>query len=170
MNDRPPRTSMLNRLDGSVSWTGIPALARAQVRRRSLRWPSVLLLLLAFAGFAIDFGKSEIGWGYAMIMIAVAVSPILPVLGPLKPWGSLERVDELDQLLRARAYIAGLMILATVAMGGLWLIVGVSVLDNWPPEALRWTVVKFAFVLGTIFNASPTCYASWAQPSLDSDD
>lgn len=160
---------ILENLDSSVHWTGIPELAQGHPRRRPLRWLSAFALVLAILGFVVDLGLTW-GWGYALLMLGFCLSSLMPVWGPLKPWGGLELADELDRLLRTRAYLVALTALGAVAVFGLLLIVGLSALQGWPVDILRWTIVKFAFLLGTIYSAGPTCYASWAQAPISEDD
>jgi cytochrome bd-type quinol oxidase subunit 2 len=170
MSHRSGRKGMLERLDDSVRWTGIPAFAVGHPRRRSLRWPSVVVLVLAVAGLLVDLGQPNLWWGYAMLMLGFGVANLMPILGPVKPWGGPERVDESDRALRARAFLAAFSALAAVAVIGLWAIVGLSLVQGWTADALRSTIMKLAFVQATIYTAGPTCYASWARAPIDDED
>jgi len=170
MSHNSGRKGMLERLDDSVRWTGIPAIAAGHPRRRSLRWPSVAVLVLATAGFLVGFGQPNQWWGYAILMLGFGLANLMPILGPVKPWGGPERVDEFDRALRARAFLAAFSALAAVAVIGLWAIVGLSLVQGWTADALRSTIMKLAFVLATIYTAGPTCYASWARAPIDDED
>ena len=164
------RKGMLERLDDSVRWTGIPAVAAGHPHRRSLRWPSVAVLVLAGAGFLVGFGQPNQWWGYAILMLGFGLANLMPILGPVRPWGGPERVDEFDRALRARAFLAAFSALAAVAVIGLWAIVGLSLVQGWTADALRSTIMMLAFVLATIYTAGPTCYASWARVPIDDED
>jgi hypothetical protein len=164
------RKNMLERLDDSVRWTGIPQMIHGHPRRRSLRWTSMIVLLLAATGFVADLGQPRAWWGYALLMLGFGVGNFLPIWGPVKPWGSHERADEFDRALRARAFLAAFSALAAVAVISLWLIIGLSLVQAWTVDALRWTAMKLAFLLATIYTAGPTCYASWAQTPIGDED
>ena len=102
-------------------------------------------------------------------MLGFSIANFMPIWGPIKPWATQERVDEFDRELRARSYLAAFRALGLVAVIGLFLTVGMSALQGWSSDALRWTVMKLAFFLATIYSAGPTCYASWTQLSLGED-
>lgn len=162
--------TILERLDDSVRWTGIPDLAQGHPRRRPLRWPSLFVLILAVVGFALDFGQPRPWSGYALLMLGFGLANFIPIWGPIKPWGSQERIDEFDRTLRARAFLVAFMALGGVAVIGLWLIAGISALQDWNANTLRGTVMRLGFLLATIFTAGPACYASWAQVPLNDND
>ena len=170
MSHEGPRKSILALLDSSVRWTGIPNLAEWRPRRRPLRWPSSIALAFAVVGFTADFGQSRIWWGYALLMLGFSFANFMPIWGPIKPVASQERVDEFDRTLRDRASLFTFRALGLVAVIGLWFTVGISALQGWDADALRWTVSKFAFLLATIYSAGPTCYASWTQLPISDDD
>ena len=123
-----------------------------------------LTALLIVSGALVPYASS-----YAMLMLGFGLANLLPIFGPVKPWGGPERVDEFDRALRARAFLAAFSALAAVAVIGLWAIVGLSLVQGWTADALRSTVMKLAFVLATIYTAGPTCYASWARAPIDED-
>lgn len=166
------RTSqrILNLLDNSVRWTGIPDLVERPIRRRPLRWISIVALSCAVAGFVADLGQSKVWWAYALLMFGFMTANFMPIWGPIKPWGGQEKIDEFDKALRARAYLVAFRSLAAVAVLGLWLTVGLSALHDWNADALRWAVMKLTFLLATIYSAGPTCYASWTQVPVSDDE
>ena len=166
------RSSLLRRLDASVQWTGIPALAAGTPRRRRLRWAPVVALALATAGFGMGLcgGRIWFGLGYALQMFGFAIAAMLPIFGPLKPWGSAERADEFDRVARSRAYLATFATGSIVTMLSIWLILAATVLGDWPRERLIGALALLGFYLMTIYSAMPTLHASWTiRPIADED-
>jgi hypothetical protein len=116
------RKTIPQRMDDMVRWTGIPAFAQGKPRRRPLRWMSTLAAVGALAGFVVSMAGGFEGptmWvGYSVLMAAFTVGTCLQIVGPLKPFGSRERVDEFDQALRNRAYLFTFPLFAlTTALG-----------------------------------------------------
>ena len=161
---------ILNLLDNSVRWTGIPDLVERPIRRRPLRWMSIVALACVVAGFVADLAQSNVWWTYALLMVGFMIANVMPMWGPIKPWGGQERADEFDKALRARAYLVAFRSLAAVALLGFWLTVGLSVFHDWNADALRWAIMKLAVLLEIIYSAGPTCYASWTQVPVRDDD
>ncbi|NVL73236.1 hypothetical protein HWN77_27130, partial [Escherichia coli] len=59
---------LFSRLDAAADRTGIPALARTEVRRRHLRWIPILALALAMGGWAWGLARPDGTYpGYALI-------------------------------------------------------------------------------------------------------
>lgn len=161
---------ILQLLDKSVRWTGIPDLLEGGVRRRPLRWISTVGLAFAVAGFLVGLAQPGVWWSYPLLMLGFVTSIVMPLLGPIKPWGGQERADEFDQELRGRAFLVAFGSLAAAAVLGLWLTVILSILYDWSADDLRWATFKLAFLLSTIFSAGPTCYASWKIVPVNDDD
>lgn len=164
-----PRKTIAERLDDSVRWTGLP-LNVEHPRRRSLRWLSITVLLLAGAGFAMTFGQPKLGWGYSLLIIGFSISNFLPIWGPIKPWGTVEQVDEFDRALRARAFLLSFSLLAVTAVAGLWAIVALSMQATPSVDAIRLAAISLSFLLTVIYTAGPTCYASWTLGRSADDD
>ncbi len=162
---------LLERMDDAVRWTGIPALAGKAPRRRPLRWPSTIALLLAIAGFALALFRPDL-WlvGYAPLVLSLAIAGFMPILGPLKPWNGLELVDERDRTEQAKAYLAALGMVAFAAVIAILMIVGLSLVSNWPIWTMRLLLIDLLMLIITIFLAGPTCFASWAEQPLDDDE
>lgn len=161
---------ILTLLDNSVRWTRIPSLIEGGVRRRPLRWISTVAIACAFSGFLIGLAQPSIWWSYLLLMLGFVTSNAMPLLGPIKPWGGHERADEFDQALRGRAYLVAFGSLAAVAVLGLWLMFGLSILYDWNSDDLRWAIIKLTFLLTAILSAGPTCYASWKIVPVNDDD
>jgi hypothetical protein len=158
------------RLDAAAEHTGIPAIARGEARRRQLRWVPIVALAAATAGMIVGLVRLELtSTGYALVMFGFAIAILLPIFGPLKPWGSAERVDEFDRALRARAMLAGFAAVSMAAFAGIWLVIGLALVGDWPRVAILDQLRALGFYLITLHAAVPTLHASWATRPLDDD-
>lgn len=164
---------VLNWLDRSVRWTGIPALAepgRIQ-RRHHLRWTPLIVLIAATAGMVVLWsGGIAAPLSYALILIGWSISGFFPLFGPLKPWGSTERTDEFDRVARGRAFFFTFAAISVVAVFGSWLLVALIALDQWPRERMIWSLAGFSFYLMTLFQVLPTLHASWATRPIEDEE
>ncbi|WP_210359342.1 hypothetical protein [Sphingomonas beigongshangi] len=160
MNDK----TILQRLDGLVDWTGVPALASGHPRRRPMRWPAAITLALAAGGYAINLlgglkgGSFAIGIG--MQALAMCASGFIAGFGPLKPFGSMERVDEWDRAIRTRSYMAAFTTFVVVTGAAAFLLLAALAFD-WPRDAIMRGAMATIFLLEIIVMALPTAYASW---------
>lgn len=164
---------VLNWLDRSVQWTGIPALAqgRRPFPRYHLRWTSLIWLAAATAGLVVAWsGAISAPLGYFLVLVLWSISGMIPIFGPLKPWGSSERTDEFDRAARSRAFFFAFAGISMVAVFGSWLLVALIALDQWPREQVIWTLAGFSFYLMTLFNLLPTLHASWATRPIGEED
>jgi hypothetical protein len=158
------------RLDAAAERTGVPAIARGEARRRQLRWVPIVALAAATAGMIVGLIRLELtSAGYALVMLGFAIAILLPIFGPLKPWGTPERVDEFDRVLRARAMLAGFAAVSMAAFLGIWLVVGLALVADWPRLAILDQLRALGFYLITLHFAVPTLHASWATRPLDDD-
>ncbi len=169
MSHQSGRKSIAERLDDGVRWTGLP-YDWSNPLRRKLRWMSSIVLALGIAGFVMAFGQPRQGLGSWLLIMCFSLGNVLPVWGPIKPWGTLERADEFDRALRARAFLVALSVLAATAIIGLGLIVGLSLAQEWTDHTLRTAAMHLAFLLMVIYGAGPTCYASWTLRPVGDDD
>ena len=159
------------RLDAAAERTGVPAIARGQARRRHLRWMPIVALALASAGMLTGLIRIElVNAGYALIMMGFAIAIPLPIFGPLKPWGSPERVDEFDRALRGRAMLAGFAAVSMAAFAGIWLVIGLALIGDWSRFAILDQLRSLGFYLITLHSAVPTLHASWATQPVAGDD
>ncbi|WP_404335390.1 hypothetical protein AB2M62_16035 [Sphingomonas sp. MMS12-HWE2-04] len=159
------------RLDAAAERTGVPGLARGTQRRRHLRWPPVLALALAGSGMLLGLIRAEIApLGFALIMAGFSIAVMLPLSGPLKPWGAPDRVDEFDRALRSRAFLAGFAATSVAAMAGIWLLFGLAMLQNWSKFALLDQLRALSFTLMVLYSAVPTLYASWTTQPMGEED
>ncbi len=161
---------LVHGLDAAAERTGIPALARRQIRRRHFRWLPIVALTLASAGMALALARPDLSEaGYSMIMGGFTIAVMLPILGPLKPWGSPGIVDEFDRTMRTRAFLAAFASATAAALLGIWLLVGLALLGNWPALTLILALRSLAFYLMVLYAAVPTLHASWSTRPIDDD-
>lgn len=158
------------RLDAAAERTGVPEMARGEQSRRRLRWLPLIPLALASGGLLASLIRTElINMGLVLVMLSYTIAVILPILGPLKPWGTPERVDEFDRALRTRAMLAGYAAASVAAFVGIWVIVGLATIANWPRETMIGNLAALAFYLLTLHSTVPTLHASWAIRSIEDD-
>ncbi|MEG3092030.1 hypothetical protein [Sphingomonas sp. PB1R3] len=158
--------TFLQRLDAIVRWTGVPALTEQPPRRRPMRWPSAVALALALGGYGVSVAQNLSGsgtyLGYGIGMIGFAVGTFVRILGPIKPSGSfVEKIDEWDRAIQARAYLMAFKVFAVTTMVALCLLMGGLAFDV-PKDAVMQGGIQTMFLLFTIINAVPAAYASWA--------
>ncbi len=162
----------LQRLDDSVRWTGIPALAEQPPRRRPMRWPATVALLLAFGGYAASLAMGMQGGdaaiGYVVEIVGFAIGSLVQIVGPLKPIGGMEKADEWDRAIRARAYLFTFAVFAAVTFATLWLLFA-AVVMTFPTAALIQGTMQTFFLLMSVLVALPTAYASWTFHWLADD-
>lgn len=162
------------RLDDLVLWTGIPQLSQQPPRRRPLRWPATIALLLAVGGFATmatsNFSGHAYGASEAAMMIGFAIAAFVQIWGPLKPFGAFnEHADEWDRTVRARSYLVTFAAFAVVTMLGIGVLLQLVVLYPLAPTAIERGLDGLLFTLLTIGTATPTAYASWRWQWRDAD-
>ena len=161
---------LFSRLDAAADRTGIPALARTEVRRRHLRWIPILALALAMGGWAWGLARPDGTYpGYALISAGFVLGTYLPIFGPIKPWGGPRLVDEFDRQLRQRAFLAGFATVSFVTFIGIWLMLGLTLLDHWSREALIAQLANFTYMLFVLYLTVPTLHASWATRPVEED-
>lgn len=158
------------RLDTAAERTGVPAMARGQQSRRRLRWLPLIPLALASGGLLAGLMRAELaGMGFVLITLSYTLAVTLPIFGPLKPWGTPERVDEFDRALRGRAMLAGYAAASVAALIGIWLILGLAMIADWPRERILWQLAALPFYLLTLHAVVPTLHASWAIRPVEDD-
>ena len=161
---------LIDRLDAAAEFTRIPGLMAKGVRRRHWRWLPMIALGLAVPGFLIGLVRtdlSEIGFGAAMLGFALAIW--LPILGPVKPWGAMQRVDEFDRQLRSRAFFAAFASVSAAAFIALQLVMALALLDRWDSLTTVLELRTLSILLLVLYAAVPTLYASWTTRPLDDD-
>lgn len=150
------------RLDAMVRWTGVPALAQGKPRRRPLRGPATLALLLATMGYAVVLASRRYAFlGYVILIFGMSVGNFMRVFGPLKPLGSIERVDEWDEVTRYRAIAFTYAIMSVTVPLSLILLMACVNLAGWDMSRLSMALTATALLFMTVVSAMPTAHASW---------
>ncbi|NIJ21396.1 hypothetical protein FHS95_003099 [Sphingomonas naasensis] len=158
------------RLDTAAERTGVPAMACGKQSRRRLRWLPLVPLALASGSLLTGLIRADLAnMGFALITLSYTLAVVLPIFGPLKPWGTPERVDEFDRALRGRAMLAGYATVSVAALIGMWLILGLAVIGDWPRERILWQLAGLPFYLLTLHLVVPTLHASWAIRPVEDD-
>lgn len=157
-------------LDAVAERTGIPAYAAGKAKRRHLRWLPIAALVIATVGMAILFafaGWRERALGQGMVFFGLMLAILLPMFGPVKLWGSGERIDEFDRDVRRNAFLVAFATVSATAICGIWLILGLALLGNWDRSALLQILSAFTWYLMTLYSAVPTLHASWATRPIE---
>ncbi|MEJ8631325.1 hypothetical protein P0F65_18950 [Sphingomonas sp. I4] len=109
-----------------VRWTEVPAFAQGKPRRRPLRGPGTLALVLAITGYTLVLASRQHALlGYMILIFGFSAGNFMRIFGPLKPFGGMERVDEWDEATRYRA------IAFTYAVVSVTVPLGVILLPTW---------------------------------------
>lgn len=158
------------RLDAAADRTGIPALARQELRRRHLRWIPMFALALALGGWGLGLARPDaFPIGYGLVSAGFALGVFLPIFGPIKPWGAAKLVDEFDRQVRQRAFLIGFATVTFAAFLGIWLLLGLTLLGNWSRETLMGQLANFAYMLFVLYLTVPTLHASWTTQPVEED-
>ncbi|MFZ6874019.1 hypothetical protein ACO0LF_18325 [Undibacterium sp. Di27W] len=164
---------LLARLDKMAQWTHIPDLASGNIRRRRLRFLPAAILFIGSASLALILLMPQFYWlGYAALMLGFGVSNFLPMFGPVKQAGNPdEEADERERSLRRDAYLVAFASIGVAAFMGIWAVLGLTMVHDWPKEILMRAMMALSFYLMLLFSAVPTLYASWVLPApLDDAD
>lgn len=165
-----PRKGLIARLDAAAESTGILGAGAGFPRRRHLRWLPVAPLALGIAGELLVLLRPDLdAAALALVMAAFALAALVPIAGPIKPWGSPEHVDEFDRAIRDRAYFATFAAMSGTAMVGIWLTLGITLATNAPREVLMVEMGVLGTFLFVIYFALPTLHASWATRPIEDD-
>jgi len=160
--------TFLMRLDDVVRWPGAKIWGKRAGSRRPLRWTSTIALIIAMAGFILLFIWPARQWSvFFVLIIGNALGSYMPIFGPLKPWGSVELVDERERALRAKSYLVALSALAVTGVFGAYLIIAWSMMAGWSIWSLRTAIIGLTLLMITIYTAGPTCIASWLDQSVE---
>lgn len=161
---------LLHGLDAASERTGIPALARGNIRRRHFRWLPIVALTLSSIGMALALVRIDLSEpAYGLVMVGFAIAVMLPIFGPLKPWGSAGIVDEFDRAMRTRAMLAGFASVTFAAFIGIWFALGLALLGHWSAITLILALRSLASYLMVLYSAVPTLHASWSTDPIGED-
>lgn len=163
--------SLLQRLDDAANLTGIPQisarLATQQQRRRHLRWWPIFALAVATFGLCLSF--VNLGLGLIFLALPQSWSAFIAMFGPVKPWGTLEGVDERDIEVRRSAYLFGLAGTSLFMLTAMGLLVVVAFLYRWTAGALVQGFAALWLYDLLLLTVLPTLHASWATQPLDDE-
>jgi small basic protein len=158
------------RLDAAAEYTGMPALARQDVRRRHLRWLPIVALVLATGGWVWGMVRPEmVHAAYGVMSAGFVIAAFLPIFGPIKPWGGPKLVDEFDRQVRLKAFLYGYASVTFTAYLGIWLLLGLALAEHWAVIDLVNQFRNFAHLLFILYLAVPTLQASWATRPVEED-
>lgn len=166
--------SFAARMDDLAELTGIPRLSsqlsQDHQRRRNLRWPSMIALVLATIGFGLTIIMPDrIFIGTTMLWIGEGIALFLTWFGPVKPWGATTGVDERDRQLRRDAYFAALVTATGAAIFGLIGMAGLALLQGWNRWILIVEMGMLAFYLILLCSIVPTLYVSWTTQPIEDE-
>ena len=160
---------VLERLDHLVKRVGLyPAVG---VRPRHLRWLPLVALALAAAGVALHVTASEPGplEGQLIVLLAFLLSIWFAIFGPLRNPTLDAPLDEREQLVRTRAYLAGAGAVAVIAIVAALLFSLSRFLGIWTPSTPGdWRTICFGLI--AVFNSVPPLHASWTTRPIDPED
>jgi len=163
------------RLDDLAHMTGFPQFsARFAAKTKHglhLRWTPVIALALATAGIGIALAAPppNQGFGFALLTLAQAIGTTLSLLGPIKPFGTVQGVDERDRQLRRDSYFAAFVATSTVAIVALFALTGLALVEGWDRIRLIVAMPALAFYLLCVLVTFPTLYASWATRPIEDE-
>jgi MFS family permease len=162
--------SLLERLDDSVRWTRIPALAESGVRRRHHRWLPIAALALSTGGLLLSLQRPSLFWvGWGLLIAGMSIGNFLPSFGPLVPPLSSESVDERQRSQRRDAYLFAFVAIGIVAVLGLFALAGAAAVRDWSRDLLLREMVALTLYLLALFTTLPTLHASWKTRPIPDD-
>ena len=161
--------------DDVARLTGVPQLHEyfTAPRRRPMRWSPLVMLVAATAAYGLMVVSPRLRFfGMLLIGPCMVLTSVFGIIGPLRPWGNVERADERDRHERSRAYLFAFTIafvagyLAFLGLGFALLVTDVA------RERLAGLIMYFAMYQFVLITTLPTLYASWTIALLpcDSDD
>ena len=163
------------RLDDLANMTGFPQFsARFAARTKHglhLRWSPIVALALATAGIVIAAAapRPENFLGISLLVVAQSIGSTLSLLGPIKPFGTLNGVDERDRQLRRDGYLAAFAATTVIAFLALIALTGLALLEGWDRNRLLFLMPMLAFYLFCLMLTIPTLYASWATRPIEDE-
>lgn len=166
------RKSFADHADDSVRWTGVPTLVEAlhkgdDAQRRRLRWPVAALALAAGGSWLWLTGPRPQFAGPMLYAGGFLIAVMLPVFGPVKPWGSLT-LDEYDRELRRSALLFAYTSCTVFALIA-FVLIGMWHREGATERQLGYALSLSAGWLLILQGALPTLWASWrnAPPPVD---
>ena len=167
--------SLLERLDALAYLTRIPQMsARFTAKTKHglhLRWTPLIALALATAGLVVAAiaPRHAYALGFALLGLGQSVGATISLLGPIKPFGTLDGVDERDRQLRRDSYFAAFATTTAVAIFGLIAVPGLALIEPWERNRVIVMMPALAFYLLCLVLTIPTLYASWATRPIEDE-
>lgn len=170
----PSAKSFPERMDNLARLTGVPGMVEAmsdEARpRHHLRWLSLSALALATSGLVLALAMPHRSMlGYSVVVTANGLAGLLPLFGPVKPWGTAKGVDERDRQLRRDAYFVAFATISAVAVVGLFILVGLTLMSHWDVWTQAIEMAVLAFYLISLWSTVPTLHASWATRPIEDE-
>lgn len=163
--------SLFQRLDDAASLTGIPQLSeklsKQQQRRRHLRWWPIVALSVATLGLGLSFVSFPLG--LVLLALPQGWGGFISMFGPLKPWGTIEGVDERDVEVRRSAYLFGLAVTSLFMLAGMALLVVVAVVERWTAGVLVQGFAALWLYDLLLLTVMPTLHASWTTRPIEDE-
>lgn len=165
--------SLPERLDDLANMTGFPrfsARLTSGTQHRHLRVLPIVTLVLTTGGLITGFARPDLFWlGYIVMIIGNTIAGLLPLFGPVKPWGTIKGVDERDRQVRHDAYFVTFGTISIVAVIGLLALIGVALIENWESMTLMGEMGMFILYLVSLWSTIPTLHASWATQPIEDE-
>jgi hypothetical protein len=163
--------SFLHRLDDAANLTGIPQLSekltKQQQRRRHLRWWPIVALTIATIGLCLIFVSYPVGM--VLLVLPQGWSGFIAMFGPVKPWGTIDGVDERDIAVRRSAYLFGLALTSLFMLAGMGFLMMLSVVEQWPSDTLLRGLAALWLYDLLLLTILPTLHASWTTRPIEDE-
>lgn len=177
------RRSILEMLDDTVRWTGMPGRVAKQISGeadgefRPARWAPIGAIAFSCALLMISLGWSPtleaFGWALIIAFVMPISGGIIAVMSAIHAKGPLGSSslddDERESALRKDSFLFTLLLLAVLNVLGQPCLMILSKWQDWQ-FAQTAIVVTSAFMLNvTLLVSLPTLYASWKLPQLPNE-
>ncbi|MET0308241.1 MAG: hypothetical protein ABW023_05995 [Sphingomonas sp.] len=158
-------------LDAAANRTGVPSLVLGHARRRHLRWLPIVALALGTIGFGLGLVRTDlVHVAYGVISAGFVIGVMLPLFGPIKPWGGAQLADEFDRAVRQRAFLAAFASVTFASFIGIWLLIGLALAQHWDGFALAMQLRNLVHYLVVFYFTVPTLHASWATQPVGEEE
>jgi hypothetical protein len=165
--------SLPERLDDLANLTGFPqwsARITDSMQHRHLRVLPIVALVTATGGLIAGFVRPDLFLlGYMVMFIGNSIGSLLPLFGPVKPWGTTRGVDERDRQVRRDAYFVTFATISIVAVIGMLALIGVALVEDWKSVMLMGEMGLLVFYLFSLWEIVPTLHASWATRPIEDE-
>jgi len=144
--------------------------------KTTMKWLPLMVMALAASGLISSFILTSETMGLSLVVagVAVALSALIRVKGPLRQPTLDEPPDEREQSWSNRANLYAFGTVALIAMAGTmgfagWMMfAGAS--GYGAPFQMGVSLFAFGMVLFVMFMLLPTLFASWSMPDIIEDE